>query len=43
MVVSRDNASGTPTDIKQYINSVRDAGGANRLTTQVWETRASGR
>lgn len=26
-----DNAAGSITDIKQYLNSVRDAGGANRL------------
>ena len=35
-----DNASGTLTDIKQYINSVRDAGGANRLDdTGLGDTR----
>ena len=35
-----DNASGAITDIKQYINSVDDAGGANRLDdTGLGDTR----
>lgn len=35
-----DNAAGTLTDIKQYINSVDDSGGANRLDdTGLGDTR----
>ena len=35
-----DNASGTITDIKQFINSVRDSGGAQRLDdTGLGDTR----
>ena len=35
-----DNAAGTLTDIKQYINSIRDTGGANRLDdTGLGDTR----
>jgi len=35
-----DSAAGTLVDIKQYINSVRDAGGANRLDdTGLGDTR----